>query len=248
MDACKLVLERKVVVRVLPFHCTVEDGPKFFPVTVSTKLALPATAELGLNRVIFGGGTLIAKFKPFDVPPPGVGFTTVTLAVPTVAISWAEIAACKLVFEAKVVVRALPFHRTSEEATKFVPVTVSVKPASPANTALGPSNTEVGVGLSIAKFSAPEMPPPGVGVETVTMAVPVAATSAAVMAACKVVLETNIVVRAEPFHCTTEEDTKLDPVTVRVKAAPPATDELGFREPVAREGLGLVWGGGGGGL
>src|ERR1700719_3946338 len=83
MDACKLVLETNTVVRALPFHCTAEPGPKFFPVTVNVKLALPATAELGLNSVILGGGTLIVKGKPLDAPPPGPGFATVTVAAPT---------------------------------------------------------------------------------------------------------------------------------------------------------------------
>jgi hypothetical protein len=244
--ACKLVLETKVVVRALPFHCTAEVGAKLLPVTVSMKLALPVTAELGLNSVIFGGGTLIAKFTAFDVPPPGAGFVTVTVAVLTVAMSAADMAACKLVFETNVVARALPFHCTVEEAMKFVPVTVNTKPASPAKAALGPSDTPVGVGLLIVKVSAPEVPPPGAGVKTVTIAVPLAVTSAAVIAACKLVLETNVVVRAVPFHCTIEEDMKLAPVTVSVNAAPPTTAELGLREPFASDGLGLGGGGGGG--
>src|ERR1700688_135833 len=203
-----------MVVRALPFHCTLEDGEKFFPVTVSVKLALPATFELGLNNVILGGGTLIANGKPFDVPPPGAGLAMVTVAVPTVAMSAAEISARKMALETKVVARALPFHCTVEEAMKFVPLTVSKKAASPANAALGPSDSVVGIGLSIVKLSAPETPPPGAGVETVTIAIPPVAVSAAVTAACKLVVETNVVVRAVPFHCTVDEDTKLLPVTV----------------------------------
>jgi len=38
---------------------------------------------------------------------------------------------------------------------------------------------------------------------------------------------TNVVVRGAPFHCTTELETKLVPVTVNVKAAPPAVALLG---------------------
>src|SRR5215471_9317123 len=59
--ACSVVLETNVVVKPVPFHCTTEDGMKFLPVTVITKLAPPATAELGLSRAIFGGGTLTGK-------------------------------------------------------------------------------------------------------------------------------------------------------------------------------------------
>ena len=36
-------------------------------------------------------------------------------------------AACKLVLETKLVARAVPFHSTVEDDTKFVPVTVNVK-------------------------------------------------------------------------------------------------------------------------
>src|SRR4029077_17997391 len=116
---------------------------------------------------------------------------------------------------------------------------------SPANTAFGPSEVAVGIGLSIVKLSPPEIPPPGAGVETVTSAVPPAAISAVVIVACKLVQHTNVVARAVPFHCTVEAFTKLLPVTVRANAPPPATAELGFSDPIARDGLGLDWGGGG---
>jgi hypothetical protein len=75
------------------------------------------------------------------------------------------------------------------------------------------------------------------------MAVPPAAMSAAVIAACKLVLETNVVVRALPFHWTVVVETKLDPVTVSVKDAPPTVAELGFKDPNASAGVGLLGGG-----
>jgi len=52
----------------------------------------------------------------------------------------------------------------------------------------------------IVKVAALEVPPPGAGVETVTMAVAATTMSAAVIAAVKLVLETKVVVRALPFH------------------------------------------------
>src|SRR6516164_5268220 len=94
-------------------------------------------AELGLSNVMAGGGGLIVTVAAEEVPPPGAGVETVTLAVPTVAMSAALIAAVRLVVEAKVVVRALPFHWTVEDETKFEPVTVSVKAALPATAELG---------------------------------------------------------------------------------------------------------------
>lgn len=72
-----------------------------------------------------------------------------------------------------------------------------------------------------------DMPPLAGGLEMVTFTTPAAAMSAVVIAACKLVLETKVVVRGLPFHCTTDAGTKLPPVTVMVNAAPPAIAELG---------------------
>lgn len=83
-------------------------------------------------------GSIVPVAKPmvnvctFDVPPPGVGLKTVTLAVPPVATSAAVIAAVSLVLLTNVVVRSAPFHRITEPLIKFVPVTVSVNATPPA--------------------------------------------------------------------------------------------------------------------
>ena len=235
--ACKVVLETKVVVRAPAFHCTIEEDTKFVPVTVSVNAAPLATTELGFKDAIVGAGLLIVKVNAAVAPPPGPGVEAVTIAVPPVEISAAVIAACKLVLETNVVVRAAPFHCTVEENTKLVPVTVSVNAAPPATVEFGPKDAIVGAGLLIVKINAAVVPPPGPGVETETCAVPAAAMSAAVMAACKVVLDTKVVVRAVPFHCTTDEDRKLAPVTVSVNAAPPTRVELGFKDPAVGTGL-----------
>ena len=240
MAACNWVFETNVVVSAVPFHCTVEAATKLVPVTVSVKAVPPATAELGLNKVIAGGGTLIVNVKDTEVPPLGAGLDTVTMLVPTALMSAAVIAACKLVLERKVVARAVPFHSTVDADTKFVPVTVNVKPAPPAEAEFGLNDIAVGTGLSTANASPLDVPPPGAGLETVTVAVPPVATSAAVIAACKLVLETNVVVRAVPFHCTFEEDTKLEPVTVSGNPAPPAAAELGFKDAIVGAALALL--------
>jgi transcription initiation factor TFIIIB Brf1 subunit/transcription initiation factor TFIIB len=237
--ACKVVAETKVVVRAFPFHWTVEEKMKLVPVTVSVNAAPPDSTVLGFNDKAAGTGLPIVNVSGLEVPPPGAGVITVTMAVPAVAMSAAVIAACRLVLETKVVVRGLPFHWTVEEETKFVPVTASVNAAPPAPAELGFSELAVGDGLLIVNVSGLEVPPPGAGVVTVTMAVPTVAMSAAVMAACKLVLETKVVVRALPFHWTLEDETKLDPVTVSVNTVPPAAAELGFNEPPASDGVGL---------
>jgi hypothetical protein len=72
-----------------------------------------------------------------------------------------------------------------------------VNAALPAATELGFRAVSVGEGLSTAKVCPPDVPPPGAGVETVTVAVPLAARSAAVICACSCVLDTKVVVRAQ---------------------------------------------------
>jgi hypothetical protein len=235
--ACKLVLETKVVERVLPFHWTVDVGMKFVPVTVNVKPAPPATAELGFKDATVGEGLPMVKVSPLEVPPPGVGVETVTVAVPLTAMSAVVIAACKLVLETKVVERVLPFHWTVDVGMKFVPVTVNVKPAPPATAELGFKDATVGEGLPMVKVSPLEVPPPGVGVETVTVAVPLTAMSAVVMAAFKLVLDTKVVGRALPFQCTVESEVKFAPVTVSVKLALPVGAELGLNDATVGTGL-----------
>ena len=81
------------------------------------------------------------------------------------------------------------------------------------------------------------VPPPGVGVKTVTFAVVTLATLAAGTAACKVVAETYVVVSAVPFHLTTEEEMKFVPVTVSVNAEEPFAQLPGVIEPIPGMGL-----------
>ena len=97
-------------------------------------------------------------------------------------------------------VRGLPFHCTTEEGTKFEPLTVKVNAAVPTITELGLREVIAGAGLSIGSVSAFDVPPPGAGVTTVTAVLPVLATSAAVMDACRLELETKVVARELPFH------------------------------------------------
>ena len=51
MEACNRVLLTNVVVRLAPFHCTVEVEPKLLPVALNTKLAEPAVILLGLSEL-----------------------------------------------------------------------------------------------------------------------------------------------------------------------------------------------------
>lgn len=222
-----------MVVLSAPFHRTFDVAMKLLPVTVRVKAAPPAVAELGEIVVRVGTGlfaALMVKLLPAETPPPGAGLKTVTEAVPAEAMSAAEIAAFSWVEEIYVVVRATAFHRTEELGIKPVPVTMRVNAGPPAVAELGERVVMVGTGLVaglMVKVRAPDVPPPGVGLKTVTLAVPAVAMSVAGMAAVSCVDEIYVVVRSVPFHWTVEVGMKLEPVTVRVKAVPPAAAELG---------------------
>ena len=61
--------------------------------TVSARAGPPATVDVGVMLVRVGGTLLIVKLASAEVPPPGVGLSTVTLAVPAVSMSLAAICA-----------------------------------------------------------------------------------------------------------------------------------------------------------
>ena len=97
-----------------------------------------------------------------------------------------------------VVVREAPFQRTTDDATKLVPLTVSVRPALPATAPVGErllatgtggtdapgSGGGVGAGGAVmVKVTVPDVPPPGAGVTTLTGTERAVARSAAVIAA-----------------------------------------------------------------
>jgi hypothetical protein len=109
------------------------------------------------------------------VPPPGAGFVTVIEGVPAVAISAAVIAAVTCPPLANVVTLGLPLKFTTEVEIKFVPFTISVNPAPPAVVLPGTNEVIVGTGLlaplmvNVEEF---DVPPPGVGLNTVMAAVP----------------------------------------------------------------------------
>ena len=106
------------------------------------------------------------------MPPPGGAFTTVTEAVPAVAMSAAEMEAISLILLENVVVRADPFQFTTEPETKFEPFTVSVKAGPPAVALLGEIELIAGTGLLMVNVFAFDVPPPGRAFTTVTETVP----------------------------------------------------------------------------
>jgi hypothetical protein len=172
-----------------------------------------------------------------EKPPPGAGLNTFICALPAVAISLAGIDPVNCVLLTSVVVRLEPFHCNADVLRKFVPVTVSVNAAPPTVALAGLRLVIEGAGLLIMKESADDMPPPGEGFTTITLAVPADVMSAAVIAAVTIVLLTNVVVRIEPFHCTVELLRRLVPFTVSVNAALPAIAEDGLKLDIDGTGL-----------
>lgn len=96
----------------------------------------------------------------------------------------------------------------------------------PATIVCGPVGLDI-VKSPIVNVSAVDAPPPGVGLNTVTAAEPEVAISLAGTAAVSCVALPKVVVSATPFHFTAELLTKFVPVTVSVKAVPPAVAEEG---------------------
>jgi len=225
--AVNCVALTKVVVRLAPFQCTVEAVTNPEPFTVSVNAPEPASVLDGDSELIVGGGLLMVNAAALVDPPPGVGLNTVTFTVPPVAMSLAKIAAVNCVALTKVVVRPAPFQRTTEVETKVVPFTVNVKAAPPAVVLVGEMLVSVGKGLLMVKVCGLEVPPPGVGLNMVTLTLAPAATSLAEIAAVNCVALTKVVVRPVPFQRTCELEMNFEPVTVSVKAAPPAFAPVG---------------------
>jgi hypothetical protein len=169
----------------------------------------------------------------------GAGLVTVTFAVPVVAMSEAKIAAVICVLLTNVVALGAPLKFTVAPLTKPTPFTVSVNASEPATALEGESELSVGTGLLIVNGTAFEVPP-GAGLVTITVAVPAVAISAAVIVAVNWVALMNVVVLVAPLNFTTEVETNPVPLTVSVKAAPPAVVLDGEREVAVGAGLLMV--------
>ena len=171
--------------------------------------------------------------------PPPAGFVTVMFTVPAVAISAAGIVATIWVPVAdEGVIAGLDPKFTVAPLTKPLPVIVIVNAVPPTAEEVGAIEASVGPETAlIVNDRLADVPPPGAGFVTATVAVPAVAISAAVMAAVSCVALTKIVVLATPLNFTTEVDTNPVPLTVSVKAAPPAVALVGEREVSVGAGL-----------
>jgi len=105
--------------------------------------------QLGIRELIVGTGLgpplVMVKFIGLEVPPPDAGLVTVTASMPVEAMLEAGMAAVNCVELTNVAVGAAPPKLTIEDATKFVPLTVSMKAAPPAAALFGEIVVIVGV-------------------------------------------------------------------------------------------------------
>ena len=113
-------------------------------------------------------------------------------------------------------------HSTTEQGSRLVPVTVSVKAGAPTATedweseAIdGAASGVLGVVMVNGRFF--EVP---IELDTETAAVPENAVSAGKIAAVSWVELTNVVARGEPFQLTTASVVKFVPFTASVRPAP----------------------------
>jgi len=70
---------------------TTAPETKFDPFTVNVNAPEPTNTLVGESVVMVGTGLFTVKLTEFDVPPPGVGLTTVTGSTPPLATSTAKI-------------------------------------------------------------------------------------------------------------------------------------------------------------
>ena len=109
--------------------------------------------ELVIVKFGEGGEDEIVKLTALDVPPAGAGLATMTLAAPAEAMSPAEIEAVTFVALLKMVVRSNPFHRIVAPETNLEPLTVKVKPESPATAEFGVIPVIAGTGFLTVRVS-----------------------------------------------------------------------------------------------
>ena len=237
--ALSSVALRNFVFNADPFQVIAEEEIKPLPTTSRTGED-PAAIDVGEMDASTGTGLArTVRGTEAEVPPPGAGVKTAIWKTFPEACSAAVNEALSCVLLTNVVARDTPLTCTTEEEMKFVPVTLIGRSAElPASTAEGLTAMAPGTGFTTAKVTAGDEPPPGAGVCTVMLNECVAACSAAVREAPIWLLLRNFVVRALPSTSTTEEATKLVPVTTKGRSVvPPMSMIAGLTETAAGTGL-----------
>jgi hypothetical protein len=168
---------------------------------------------------------LIGSVTAFEVAPPG--FTTVMEALPLAAIRFAGIDAQTCVVLSVVVVCADPFQSRVAPEAKLDPLAHNVKAGPVATAEVGVRPVMTGPAAVMGNADALDDVPPGF--TTVMLTLPCVAIRLAVTAAVSCVALTSVVGSAVPFQSTVAPERKPVPLTVSVKAGPPAVAEVGLR-------------------
>jgi hypothetical protein len=215
-----------------------EVALKPVPVNVRSGAVVAAAATLvGATVVITGNGFTIEYAKTLDVPPFGgagggaAGLVTAIDKTPAVARSVAPRLTSTIVLLMNAVNRFVLFTVTTDCGAKLVPVRTNSTLDDPASTVVGEIDvivgTLLGAGVIVKAREVADVPPPGLEVNTTTVAVPgLAIRLAGTLVVIWLVLR-NVVTSAFPFHSTSEPGEKFLPVTVKVNAVPPACAVVG---------------------
>jgi len=225
----------------LPFIATTELALKFVPVSERVKAVSPANLLAGDKALSVGMGLFRVSVKGgVDVPPPGVGFVTVTAKSPLVTMLEAGMCALNWVVLRKFVTTGVPAKLTTEVGMKSLPETLKVTSGPPAGALAGSRLVAIGTGLLTVNISGVETPPPGAGFVTVTGKIPPLTICAAEMCAVNSDGLKKVVTTGTPAKLTTDAGTKLLPVTLRIRSGPPAAALAGSRVVAIGAGLLIV--------
>jgi hypothetical protein len=90
-----------------------------------------ATVIMDMTLAVAAAGEAMPNETEFEIAPMDESFT-VMLTVPGIAMSEADTAAARSALSPKVVLRAVPFHATTEDEVNPLPLTSNVNAPCPA--------------------------------------------------------------------------------------------------------------------
>lgn len=172
----------------MPFQRTMDATSKPVPLTVNVAGGAAIGNADGDSDANTGIGRLMVTLTGAEVPPPGDGLKTVKDPLPEFGTDVASTMIVRVVdVDATWVIPVDdPFHRTDDVLLNPVPVSTTVCVCRAFSVA-GATDTRVGIGFSTAIEIVFDVPPPGAGLETVSVAAPAEPRATASMATFSVV-------------------------------------------------------------
>ena len=196
---CNEVELATVVGRADPFHNATELDSNPVPIIIIVAGA-PGRTVRGEMEVIAAVGLVTLKVAAGDVPPPGVGFCVVIELAELPLRAAAGTVAFTSVALTKVVVSVVVLKTITVDDKNPVPVMSNGVSPDPATTLAGVILLMAGVGSLTEKSSAADVPPPGAGFTTVSLATAAVVKLLAGRVAPRFVAEVNVVATARPFN------------------------------------------------